>query len=136
MLVDRYSIPWVDQTLRDPFVNGVDTTRQNWQHFEMLANCAEFVPGPQGAACSSRLDEIVTELATDNLSAGPMCAGDIPSPTQCFTPQQFMINSMMHGFFMRVWLNWIRPSPGICSRVSPRGPGSTTTSVCRSSRTV
>lgn len=106
MLVDRYSIPWVDQASRDPFVNAVDVSRQNIQHFEMLANCAEFVPGAQGQACHDRLLEILEELAFDNLRPGALCGGDIPSTTVCGQPQQFMQSALMSHFFHRMLRNY------------------------------
>lgn len=103
-LVDRYDVPWAQQATRDPFVNTIDITRGTVQHFTLLANCAELVPGPQGEACHARLLEILTELAADNLSAGVFCEGDVPHPTMCGTGQQFMTNALFYHFFHRMYL--------------------------------
>jgi hypothetical protein len=103
-LVDRYDVPWAQQAQRDPFVNAVDITRGAIQHFTLLANCAELVPGAQGQACHDRLIEVLTELAADNLSAGVFCVGDLPHPTLCSTGQQFMTNALFYHFFHRMVL--------------------------------
>lgn len=103
-LVDRYDVPWVDQALRDPFVNAVDITRGAIQHFTLLANCAEFAPAPQGQACHQRLGEILAELVADNASAGVFCEGDIPAGSSCDTGQQFMTNALFYHFFHRMYL--------------------------------
>ena len=113
----RYDIPRAQQGTRECFVNMVDITRQVIQHFELLANCAEFVPGTQGQACHDKLLEIYDELALDNLNAGLMCqrfeanclGEPPPALTACFTPQQFMINSLMYQFFHRLWANYGEP---------------------------
>ena len=120
MIAARYSVPWnpndpgnttdpgqiATQTDRDRFFNAITPLRGNVQHFELLANCAEFVPGPDGQACDARLREILTELAGDNLRAGLLCQDDVPVDDVCDLPQTFMTNAMMYGFLMRAWLNW------------------------------
>ncbi len=105
-VVDRYNIPQADQATRDPFVNGVNLQRGQIQHFEHLANCAEFVPGALGASCHDKLIEIVTELTSDNLSSGVQCGEDIPAPNPCSTPQQFMLNGHIYHFFHRIDANY------------------------------
>ena len=120
-VVDRYSVPQSQQGMREQFVNQVDLTRQVVQHFEMLANCAEFVPGADGDACRARLHEIVAELAEDNLAAGMMCQGDIPSPTFCSQPQQFMQNAHMYHFLHRYLRTWGDPD-GNLQRALVEGP--------------
>lgn len=100
---ERYDVPWEQQDERDLFVNGVFIGRNQIQHFEHLANCAEFVPGTPGANCRARLLEILTELADDNLRSGVMCGDDIPAGNPCSTPQQFMTNAHFYPFFHRVW---------------------------------
>ena len=119
-VIDRYD-PSIPEADREAFVNAVNITRQVIQHFEMLANCAEFVPGARGQACQDRLHELVAELARDNLAAGVFCQGevdfgmglngDIPGPpasppSQCYSPQQFMTNALMYPFFHRYWSNY------------------------------
>lgn len=103
-VVDRYSIPWANQALREQWVNQVDVNRGAIQHFVMLANCAEFSPGARGQACHARLQELLTELSADNLQAGLFCVGDIPSATTCTLPQQFMSNALFYHFFHRMYL--------------------------------
>ncbi len=105
-VVDRYDVPWVDQDQRDPFVNGVDLGRGPIQHFEHLANCAEFVPGQLGEDCQAKLEEIVTELVHDNLSSGVLCGEDVPAGNPCSTPQQFMLNAHIYHLFHRVHANY------------------------------
>ncbi|MCP3959702.1 MAG: hypothetical protein GY719_17780 [bacterium] len=105
-VVERYDIPWVDQEDRDPFVNGVDLGRGPIQHFEHLANCAEFVPGARGSSCQAKLDELLEELAQDNLSSGVACGEDIPQGNPCGTPQQFMMNAHIYHFFHRLHANY------------------------------
>ncbi|MCP4659916.1 MAG: hypothetical protein GY856_31315 [bacterium] len=63
-------------------------------------------PGAEGQACHAKLLELVDELARDNLRAGVMCQGDVPSATLCAQPQKFMQNSMMVQFFHRYLLNY------------------------------
>ena len=109
-VVGRYAIPRQQEASREAFVNQVDITRQVIQHFEMLANCAEFVPAPTGRTCHDKLIELIVELAEDNLRAGIMCQGDVPSPTTCFTPQQFMQNALMYPFFHGIYRNYGDPS--------------------------
>jgi hypothetical protein len=118
-VMDRYD-PNIPEAEREPFVNAVNFTRQVIQHFEMLANCAELVPGSRGQACHDRLMEVMGELARDNLAAGVICQGQIsggsngdilstdPLPTQCYTPQEFMINALMYQFLHRFWSNYRR----------------------------
>ena len=105
-VIDRYDVPWQDQEDRDPFVNGVDLGRGPIQHFEHLANCAEFVPGQLGVDCQARLEEIVNELAGDNLSSGVLCGEDVPAAGPCGTPQQFMMNAHIYHFFHRYHANY------------------------------
>ncbi|MEE8586850.1 MAG: hypothetical protein V3T83_18570 [Acidobacteriota bacterium] len=116
--VERYSIS--EENQRDQFVSQIDITRQVIQHFEMLANCAEFVPGAQGLACQQRLIEVVSELARDNLKAGVMCQGDAPS-TFCPQPQQFMQAAMMFHFFHRYLRNY-GDAEGLVERAMVQGP--------------
>ena len=116
-VVDRYD-PQIPEANREEFVNVVNVTRQVMQHFEMLANCAEFVPGARGQQCHDRLLDVVGELSTDNLAAGILCQGQIGAgsngeisgppnlPTQCYTPQQFMQSSLMVPFLHRFWSNY------------------------------
>lgn len=135
-VLERYD-PAVPEAQREAFVNAVNLTRQVIQHLEMLANCAEFVPGNPGAACHIRLREIVDELARDNLRSGVLCQGvvdfaggingDIPGPpalppTQCFTPQQFMQNALMYGFLYRYWANYGDPPSGSVRRALIEAP--------------
>ncbi len=72
----------------------------------MLANCAEFVPGAEGAECQTRLLEVIDELARDNLKAGILCQGDLPSNVSCGGPQRFMVAALFYHFFHRYLLNW------------------------------
>ncbi len=120
-LVGRYDVPQAQQGDREQWVSQVDVTRQVIQHFEMLANCAEFVPGADGDACRARLGEVVTELAQENLAPGMMCQGDIPSATTCGQPQQFMQNALMYLFFHRYLLNW-GDAAGLLRRALVNGP--------------
>lgn len=120
-VTDRYNIPQSQQGSRAQFVNQVNLTRQVVQHFEMLANCAEFVPGQDGDDCRSRLAEILAELADDNLQAGMMCQGDIPSQTLCSQPQQFMQNAHMYHFLHRSLRQWGDPD-GNLTRGLVQGP--------------
>ena len=106
MIAGRYSLPKAQEDQREQYVNQIDVTRQVIQHFEMLANCAEFVPGSEGVACHTRLLEIVDELARDNLRAGILCQGDVPSAVSCDGPQRFMVAALFYNFFHRYLLNW------------------------------
>lgn len=106
MLVNRYGIPRAQQGSRDPFISSISIQRQKVQHFEMLANCAEFVPGTVGASCHARLMEILSELVQDNLSAGVLCVADVPQGTDCIVDQQFMQNALHLPFLHRVWRNY------------------------------
>jgi hypothetical protein len=120
MILDRYSVPWnpadpgntsdpdqlATQTDRDRFFNAVMPVRGNFQHFELLANCAEFVPGAVGIACDQRLDALMAELANDNLRAGLICQDDVPVDDVCDLPQTFMTNAMMFHFLLRYYLNY------------------------------
>jgi hypothetical protein len=103
-VIDRYDVPQSEQGNRDDFVNRVDLSRQVIQHFELLADCAELAAGQDGRDCHAKLLEVTAELADDNLSPGHLCEGDIPSPTDCFTPQQFMTNALMAPFLHRLLL--------------------------------
>lgn len=102
-VADRYSVP---EGSRLQFIDERDVVRQTVQHYEMLANCAEFVPGAEGQVCHDRLLEIVGELVDDNLSAALTCQGDDPPGTDCGTPQQFMTNALFYLFFHRIYLNY------------------------------
>ena len=110
-VTDRYDVPQANQGDRDPFVNGVFIGRNQIQHFEHLANCAEFVSGTRGADCRARLLELVAELAEDNLGSGVFCVDDVPSGTACSTPQQFMTNAHFYPFFHRVWADHFAADP-------------------------
>ncbi len=101
-VIRRYNIPRAQQESRERFVNYVVPTRQVLQHFEMLMNCAQFVPGSAGQACLSRLHEVVGELIEENIRAGVVCLDDIPRG-QCSGVQQFMVNSMHYAFFHRYY---------------------------------
>lgn len=105
-VVGRYAIPWADQSDRELWVNQVDLTRQVVQHLEMLANCAEFVPGADGLACHAKLLELVEEIAYDNLRAGLLCQGDVPTGTICGMPQKFMTNALIYPFLERFLRNY------------------------------
>jgi len=105
-LFNRYSVPKEDEEMRTEFFNQVNITRGVIQHFEMLANAAEFAPGTHGANSHARLLEVVEELATDNMRAGIMCQGDVPTPGNCGQPQQFMQSALMYHFFHRYLRNY------------------------------
>lgn len=105
MVVDRFNIPRAQEDQREQFVNRVEISRQMIQYFEMLANCAEYTPGEGGNACHDKLQELLSELALDNLSAGIMCAGDIAG-TDCLNPQGFMMAGLMYSFFQRSYRNY------------------------------
>ena len=105
-MVERYDVPSEEEGDREPFVNTVDLGRSAIQHFEYLANCAEFAPGVRGGDCQAKLLKILEELAADNMSSGVMCGEDIPGPNPCGTPQQFMLNAHLHLFFHRVHANY------------------------------
>lgn len=117
MVLDRY--PDGEPGAREIFVSARDVTRQVIQHFVLLANCAEFVPGAEGRACRDRLISFFEELARDNFSAGVVCQRDDPAtdidfsfervpqdPTFCPAPQQFMQNALMLPFFHRIYRSW------------------------------
>ncbi|MEM9557853.1 MAG: hypothetical protein AAGC60_26585 [Acidobacteriota bacterium] len=116
----RYDTPRVDEATRECFVNQVDVTRQVIQHFEMIANCAEFAPGAVGQSCHDKLLALLDELAQDNLDAGLLCQrveadcfGSPPPPaTLCSSPQFFMQNALMVPFFHRAWRNYGDPPNG------------------------
>lgn len=111
-VVERYVRPKSEEALRDPFVDAVDLARQRTQHFEHLANCAEFSPGQRGRDCHAKLMEIVAELTSDNAASGVFCGGDIPNAGQpCSTPQQFMMNAHIYYFFQRVEANYGATAP-------------------------
>ncbi|MEM6574181.1 MAG: hypothetical protein AAF736_07920, partial [Pseudomonadota bacterium] len=135
-VVGRYD-PAIPEGNREAFVNAINITRQVIQHLEMLANCAEFVPGPEGMSCDQRLREIVGELARDNLAAGILCQGEVnfasgmngdipgppaPLPDRCFTPQQFMQNALMLPFFHRYFFNYGDPPQGSVGRALSEAP--------------
>jgi len=118
-MVNRYDVN-IPENLREDAVNVLNNTRQVIQHFEMLANCAEFVPGNTGLQCHNTLTQLVEEISRDNHKANLLCQGypglvngmnnsDIPvtaTPTQCLTPQQFMTNSLIYPFYYRYLLNY------------------------------
>jgi hypothetical protein len=104
-VVERYDVPHEDKEDREPFVNTVDLSRLAIQHFEHLANCAEFAPAPRGGECQAKLLEILAELVDDNAGAGVFCGEDIPS-NPCSTPQQFMMNAHFYHFFHRCFANY------------------------------
>ncbi|MEM9300893.1 MAG: hypothetical protein AAGE01_02210 [Pseudomonadota bacterium] len=106
MVIDRYGIPREDEASRDFFLSRISPERGILQHFENLANCAEFVPGDLGMACHEKLMEVVDELTVDNLRAGMICQGDVPDAAACDWPQTFMITAMQYGFFLRLYLNY------------------------------
>ena len=106
MVIDRYNLPRAQEASRDFFLGRVSPERGILQHFENLANCAEFVPGALGQACHAKLVELLDELSLDNLRAGMICQGDIPLATECQWPQTFMINAMQYLFFLRMHLNY------------------------------
>ncbi len=135
-VLNRYD-PAIPEANREAFVNAVNITRQVIQHFELLANCAEFVPGQRGMDCHNRLQQLVDELARDNLAAGIFCQGEIdfglglngdilgppaPPPTSCFTPQQFMQNALMYAFFHRYWSNYGDPPSNSVRRALIEAP--------------
>ncbi|MBD8528134.1 hypothetical protein [Pseudomarimonas arenosa] len=105
-VIDRYNIPRAQQGTRGQFVNEVRLDRGPMQHFEGLANCAEFVPGSEGQACDTKLREILDELAQDNLASGVICSEDDPASVPCFFGQQFMISSMFYTFLLRLHQNY------------------------------
>ncbi len=109
-IIDRYSVPQAQQGSRDEYLQRVEISRGQFQHFEGLANCAEFVSGSMGLACDAKLRELLAELATDNLSAGIFCQADVPS-TSCFYGQQFMVNAMFYPFLMRLYRNYASTLP-------------------------
>ena len=118
-MVNRYdtSIP---ENFREDAVSVLNNTRQVIQHWEMLANCAEFVPGQLGQDCHNTLIQLVEEISRDNLQPGLTCQGypglvggmnnsDIPNgatPSTCLTPQQFMVNSLIYPFYYRYLMNY------------------------------
>ncbi len=106
----RYNVPRERESERELFFTQVRPTRQVLQHFEMLMNCAKFVPGETGRRCLERLHQFVTELTEDNLRTGLMCTDDVPSTDHCDGPQQFMINAMHYAFFHRYYRNFGDPN--------------------------
>ena len=131
-VIDRYD-PSIPEANREDFVSVVNNSRQVIQHLEMLANCAEFVPGVDGLACDTQLRTMMNELSRDNLAPGLICQGfagltpemsnaDILGPpaalpTRCVTPQQFMINALMYQLYYRVWRNYGDPTDGSIRRM-------------------
>lgn len=105
-VIERYDLPQAQQASRDPFVNAVNLARGMIQHFEHLANCAEFSPGARGVACHAKLLELLFELLDDNASAGVLCGEDIPAGNPCSTPQQFMESAHIYHFFHRLHANY------------------------------
>ncbi len=126
-MVARYSVPWnsadicyldppdpdlcnppdmLTQSDRDYWLSAVFPARGNMQRFELIANCAEYVPGAIGHICHDRLAEIMVEMAEDNLRAGLICQDDLPVDDDCDLPQTFMISSMQYHTFLRYLLNY------------------------------
>jgi len=95
-----------DTGQREQFVSERVIQRQVIQHFVLLANCAEFVPGAEGQACHDKLKHIMQEFNNENFANGYMCLEDNPGANECFMPQQFMQNSLMYPFFYRIYLNY------------------------------
>lgn len=95
----RYSVPRAQQAQRDQGLEAVTPERQQIQHFESIALCAEFVPGSAGRQCHERLLEILGELEAENMAAGLICQGDLINPAECVLPQQFMANALIYPFF-------------------------------------
>jgi hypothetical protein len=118
----RYNIPKANEATREEFVNQVVISRQAIQHFETLANAAEFVPGNDGLTMHNKLQEIVAELAQDNLRAGVMAESDVPSATRLSQPQQFMQTAMMYPFFHRYYRNYGDIGGGLLRRGLTEGP--------------
>lgn len=98
----RYSVPRAQQAQRDQGLEAITPERQQIQHFESIALCAEFVPGAAGRQCHARLLEILEELEAENMVAGLICQGDLINPTECVLPQQFMANALIYPFFDRM----------------------------------
>jgi hypothetical protein len=90
----------------DEFVDARHLFRLQVQHWVLLANCAEFVPGADGQACHDRLLDIMTELSRDNFSAGVLCELDEATGVDCVAPQQFFQNALMLPFFHRLYRNY------------------------------
>ncbi|HUG86017.1 MAG TPA: DUF11 domain-containing protein, partial [Euzebya sp.] len=117
----------IPEANRDQFISVIDVSRQVIQHFEMLANCAELIPGQRGQDCHDRLLEVIGELARDNLAAGILCTGNTangeilgppaPLPTECSTPAQFMQNALMYQFLHRFYSNY-RHAPGAATQTT------------------
>ena len=118
-VIGRYNVPRAQQATRGVNVNQVDLTRQVIQHFVLLANCAEMVPGAEGQACHDQLVALVTELSEENMSSGLMCQSDIQpaNPSlcsnggpgnwcDCVEPQRFIMNSLIAPFFLRILNNY------------------------------
>ena len=116
-VIDRYPDA---ADAREIYVSERSIVRQVIQHWALLANCAEFVPGEEGQACDRHLRSIFEELARDNLSGGVLCmredpdetidpgtgVGEPANPQTCMVPQQFMQNALMLPFFYRVFMNY------------------------------
>ncbi|MCA9606762.1 MAG: hypothetical protein KC619_14250 [Myxococcales bacterium] len=112
--VARYAEP---PGSREDFVSARPMSRQFLQHVELLANCAQFVPGARGDACRDRLHDIVGELSRENLVSGVPCAADAPDPARCVTPQQFMLAAFMIELLVRYELTWPGRAPELRSQL-------------------
>jgi hypothetical protein len=118
-MTNRYDV-LIPEANREDAVNVLNNTRQVIQHFEMLANCAEFVAGSVGQQCHDTLIQLVEEINRDNHQANMLCQGypglingmnnsDIPAgatPTECLAPQQFMVSSLIYPFYYRYLMNY------------------------------
>lgn len=95
------------------FVNDPadDTTwaavgRLNFQYLESLSNCAQFVPGPDGAFCDSRLREVLGRIIDVSLSSGLICERKLTPGDACFMGQYFMLYALYYPTLERLYLNF------------------------------
>jgi hypothetical protein len=116
--IGRYDVPRAQQASREDATSRIEITRQVVQHLELLADCAEFVPGEDGRACHAKLLEVLTELVEENFTAGLLCEGDEPVTRRCSLDQQFMTNGLHLPFFARVVLNWGDVAGGLLRAVA------------------
>ncbi len=80
--------------------------RLNLQYIESLANCAQFVPGPEGVDCDSRLRQVLGKLIDSSLTAGLMCELKFAPGPDCFVGQYFMLQAWYYPILERLYLNW------------------------------
>jgi hypothetical protein len=69
--------------------------------------------------------EVYDELAEDNAAAGVPCQGDAVTftpPASCFTPAQFIHNSLIHPFFHRLYRNYGDPPSASVRRLLVEAP--------------